>query len=590
MIRVLSQYSFNPVVTLILITALFLSACAERGQLAQAPGNTPFWFEPRANQQLDEQVAKFLAEEAAVVVLRASLQGPIDHYDLPALVNRLRQAESSLPVLLYTWNSRYLAKGNRSGKEIMRWLAQESALQMTSLKGTPMPSFGDVMNPDYRRRTVEAIVKALEQSGADGVAVDLAVRTPRFRPKPLAERCAAHPEFCGQYAQGMDALFARLDEALGERPLLYNGLWNLDRGMLDDQVELLKHADAAIVEYFGMNPREKGHSFSQDILPYLKVMQHLKAEKQLFVFGRGPWAYTDYQEDYLWQRYLYCAFLLAKQNNTLFKYHASFQVPTHVGRSGGLDVYADWRLDLGEPEGAYQLKKGLYTRKFEKGMVVVAPDDGEGGTLTLDASFYTPEGKRVQRAINLSPGEGQILFKQRLNRKSASHGIDAQSADSPLSHWQGAQLIQDEEKVPYVRLSNVTKALEGEHDLLLNPVRSLRMPATLNLKVRLREAGARVLLVAEVDDPKRRTPWVVIELAPPKKVRLKEKGNPVLFRTPPPRNAHSWPYLSGPPLTPGQWQELKIEGNKLPSQFRFQRWSHIRFVGDVDVMSVSVSK
>jgi hypothetical protein len=584
---------FKLVISLVLICALlFLTACLKKQEqlLVPTPGKGLFWLETQANQLIDEQVVNFLAKNAAVLVLRTPLQGPIDSYNRSALINHLHKAAPSLPVLLYTWVSLYFTKGGHSGTEAMDWLAKQPKLQILSLKGTPIPPFGNVMSPDYRKQVVNATIKTLDQSGADGVAIDLAFRTPRFQPEPLAKQCATYPEFCKQYARGMDILFAELSGALGERSLLYNGLWNFGKGMPDDQLKLLKHADSAIVEYFGMNPRENEHSFSKDILPYLKIMQSLEPDKQLFVFGRGPWIYTDYQEDYLWQRYLYCAFLLAKKKNTLFKYHASFQVPAHAGRSGGLDVYADWQIDLGEPEGSYQVKNGLYIRKFKKGLVVVAPDESEGGKLTLDTPVYTPEGKQIRGKVELSAGEGKLLLKKRLNGGSSAYMADAQHSDLLLNHWQDARVIKDEGRgAPYMRLSNVTKALAGEHDLLLSPIRFLRMPDILNLKVRLQEPSARVLLVAEVDDPKRCANLAVIELATEKNVPLKDKGAPVLFRAPSSKSA-GWPYIPGPRLATGQWQELKLDGNKLLQQFRFKRWSHVRFVGGVDVMYAFVSK
>jgi hypothetical protein len=265
-------------------------------------------------------------------------------------------------------------------------------------------------------------------------------------------------------------------------------------------------------------------------------------------------------------------------------------VPAYAGRSGGLDIYADWQIDLGKPEDLYRIKNGLYIRKFEKGLVVVAPDDGKGGKLTLDTPLYTPEGKQIRGKIELSSGEGELLLKKCLNEGSSAYMVDAQHSDLLSNHWQGARVIKDGEKgAPYMQLSNVKKALEGEHDLWLSPVRSLQMPNLLNLKVRLREPGARVLLVAEVDDPKRHANLAVIELAAGENVPLKDKGAPVLFRAPTTRSA-SWPYIPGPRLTAGQWQELKLDGNKLLQQFRFKRWSHVRFVGAMDVMSAFVSK
>jgi hypothetical protein len=137
--------------------------------------------------------------------------------------------------------------------------------------------------------------------------------------------------------------------------------------MLDDQQKLLPYVDAAGIEYFGLHPRRESLSLEKDAIPCIGIIQK-NPDKVFLVFWRGLWRYSDYKEDYLLQRFLYYSYLLAAGPNTLFKYHASFQVPSHAGRSGGMDVYADWKLSLGEPLGAYQRRRGLYLRRFTKGL------------------------------------------------------------------------------------------------------------------------------------------------------------------------------------------------------------------------------
>jgi hypothetical protein len=254
-------------------------------------------------------------------------------------------------VLAYGFPNR-LSVGGRSESQIMKGLDPGPALGTVEEAGNGSVTFLDVTRGDVRARMMERFKAAKQQLGVDGFALDLSVRTPVQWPGVLAKQCARAADFCPRYAAGMDAVFEDLQAALGPGAFIaYNGLFNTRAGQLDDQAKLLAHANAAAVEFFGLDPKEEKHSFSEDILPYLKIAQKLPANKPLLFFGRGSWKYTSYLRDYEWQRYLYASYLLIKRAGDAFKYHATFQAPTRKGRTGGIDVYADWDVDLGNPAG-----------------------------------------------------------------------------------------------------------------------------------------------------------------------------------------------------------------------------------------------
>ncbi|CAH9018342.1 putative glycoside hydrolase family 15 protein [Candidatus Nitrosacidococcus sp. I8] len=554
----------------------------------------PYWVQLRSNHHLDDQVVTFLTENASIIILNSKINDPIDYYQLSTIVNRLHQANSSLPVLLYTWVSHYIPTNHTTSDEMMGWLQKHPELHVFSPEGKPMEYYGDVTKLEYRSHVVDGVTNIIKQINADGIAVDLAFRTLKFRPIPLTRLCKKNAELCDQYPDGMDNIFSEVKKSLGSKLLLYNGLWNFGPGMIEDQLKLLKYADIVAIEFFGLNlvEKERKHTFSEDILPYLQVIKNLPADKKVLAFGRGFESYTDYREDYLWQRYLYCAYLLGKQENTFFKYHTSFSAPAYIGRSGGLDTYADWQIDLGNPEKEYQIKDGLYFRKFDKALVVVAPDDGKEGKLTLDTPLYTPEGKEVSGEIKIPPGTGEILLKEKRAATTDLVVIDSHNL-SLFKDWQKSEIIKDDKNLSYVKLSSTPKSMEGEHDLLLNLDRFLNSPSILNLNIRFRNSDAKALLVAEVDDPKHNTGLVVIEVASKsEELPADYIASPILFRTPFSSKIVAkkrWPYIPGPLLTTVQWHKLKLDGNKLLLHYKFKRWSHVRFVGDVDLMQVSVS-
>ncbi len=553
-------------------------------------GKVPFWLRLGDNRQLDVQARALLAERASVVVLRANPQPPPD--DLRTLVERLHSAAPGVPVLRYSWASLSERKKRKHRDPIMGWLSNASELQLRASNGKLMPAFGDVTQAQYRQRMADAIAKAVERAGTDGVAVDLAVRTPTWRPRQLARRCQTEAGFCARYGEGMDALFGQIRTTLGAGLILYNGLWNFGPGGVDDQAKLLRHADAAIVEYFGMNPGQPDHAFSIDILPYLQAMKALPGDKRLFVYGRGSWQYTDYESDYQWQRYLYAAYLLASRANTGFKYHASFQALAHTGRSGGLNTYADWKLPLGSATSDYRLRHGIYSRRFARGLVVVSPDDGKGGSFKLDKPMYSPEGEQRDGTLTLPPGTGLIL----LDRPPQSPPEGRAVALEPLGEWRAAEWTAAKDGTHYLSLASLDEDSIGEHDLLLDHEKSLDPYPALRVKLRARSAAARLLVVAEVDDPKGLAQQIVlVSRAEGDTAPVAPTASPGYRMTAAARKQGKIPHIGGPVLgpvlQPGKWQELTLDARALDlGGYSFRGWRYARLAGAIDVAAVSLQR
>ncbi|MEW6169695.1 MAG: putative glycoside hydrolase [Pseudomonadota bacterium] len=567
----------HPLQYLVATLAAFLIAwpAGTQAELRPGEGNIPFWLRLLDHGQIDARVVSVLAEDAAMVVVRTNPN------NFPSLAARTHSAAPDVPLFTYSQASQY-ALPRKRGDRTLSSLAEAPELQVRSHKGKPLTGFGDVTNPEYRDKACEILASAVAERRADGLAIDLAVRTPRPRPRPLAQRCEAEPEFCERYAKGMDALFGQLRKSLGPAPIIYNGLWNFADGMVEDQAKLLRHADAAIVEYFGLNPLEDQQAFTQDILPYLHAMQSLPEGKRLFVYGRGPWRYTDYQVDYRWQRYLYASYLLSAGRNTYFKYHASFQVPAHAGRAGGLDTYADWKLPLGDPKGDYQIRGGVYYRAFQNGLVLVAPDDGNGGTFRLDGTMYSPEGEALRGELALSPGTAMILLEGPPPSPAQSTTISL----APLQQWQAARWVEEGEQGPYLALE---EAAEGEHDLLLENERELAPAPALRLRLRPRDATAQLQIVAEVDDPKGKAERVVLVSRTGGAPDSGEKPLPQ-FRAPSIQR-YKAPFVSGPALESGEWQELRLDAGEVSvGRFTVRGWRYLRLMGPMDVAEVSIRR
>ena len=572
------------------------SSCT--GPSPEEPDNAVFWIQTIHNEALDEQSLRFVADNAGMVVLDARLDGPSPAYDYAAIVDRLHELRPGLPVLLYTWANSWYDTG-LAGSATLAGFPDLGSLLLRNAQGEPIGSkqaanyrLGDVRKREFREWMVDRIEAMVERTDTDGVALDVAMRKP--------ESCTTETEFCREYAEGMETLFSSLERNLQpETILLYNGLWSFGEGMLESQKRLLPSSDAVAIEYFGLDPLRQRSSFNGDILPYVKLMQKTP-QKTFLVFGRGPWRYTDYREDYLWQRYLYSSYLLGAGEDDLFKYHASFELPARNGRTGPLDAYADWEYDLGDPSGPYEKRGGLYLRQFSEGLVLVAPHDGLPQKFSLPEAMYTPEGKELSGELQIQPGQGLLLLSE-ASKVPRSPRKDFESPDPPFASWRWAEIHTGDGGNRYLCLSRTPEGQEQEHDLSLEPVRSLKERPRLRLRLRTTDPGAKLLARVEVDDVSKQYAYVVLETSP----RSASNHEPAAVAADIPyRSAYDVPYRRAQglkvevPYIPtdaavkpdGRWRTLDIDAGRLleGGRYSFRRWDYIRLVGSMDVDDIEV--
>ena len=612
------------------LASLFVLLCLAGAAHAD---KTPFWLALRSNPTIDKQLVEQIGPRAGIVVLRAPSEGA-QHYTFPDIVARIKAGAPGVPVLSYAWITRS-HDGGRIESYLLRGLDLGAPLaesrQEKGEKGAIR--FVDVTDSRVRRTVIERLTAERKRLGVDGFAVDVSMRTPQYQPRPVANVCAQKPGFCDLYARSMDDVFATLNASLGEPgTLLYNGLWNFQPGMLEDQARLMQAADGAAIEFFGMDPgegarqanigaqkkaqaapaaaprgpaltreeklarrqakaerearkaakaerlaRQGAHSFGHDILPYLQLLPRLPAGKPVLVFGRGTWQYTDYAADYQWQRYLYASFLLARRKEDMFKYHSSFQVPAHAGRSSGLDVYADWSVDLGDARGPFSTQGGLYQREFANGRVFVAADDGAGGSAQIPGTMYTPEGKALSGSVALAPGRALILLSS-APRIAATRRITGKQ----IASWGWSQASLSGEQA---HLQALPANEEGEHDVLLDFERSPAPFQELHIVAGPLAGDAGVLAVAEVDDPSQHQYWAIVAVG-----GGAQQAAPaaVYFRSPG-WERETWQQVQ---VAAGGAKEIVLDGPALLEKtgLHFRRWSHLRLVGNVDVSEISLAR
>jgi hypothetical protein len=572
-----------------------IAAVLEESPAAIVPNGVPnssqpkssfLWIGTDSNTIFDAQTLNLLAPRMTVTVLNAPLTGTAPKYNFASIVQGFRELNPQIALLSYAWSSRYkptarIAEVTLHGYDKLPYLILDTDGQVHyNGKGY---IFGDVTQSGYINWLGDRLSGITQQIAANGVALDLSFRTPLTT---FMACCNSDPQFCPTYATGMDQLMGQLNNTLQPGLLIYNGLWNtVPNVQLSDQVNLLKNTDGALIEYFGFDPDRNFAAFQQMVLPFLNILQTYP-NKIIMAAGRGSWEYTNYQGDYLLQRYLYASYLLGRTPNSLFKYTSSFQAPTEHGRCGGIDLYADADIALGTPNGTYQLVNGVYVRSFSLGLVLVAPNDSPASSYTLSSPYYTPEGKLLQGTITLQPGTGVLL----LNYKPATPALfqrTFEGATPPGTDWRWAQ-IQASGTNHWLHVDTASEIYE--HDLMLDWVHQLSPKTNLTLQVRSDDTAAQIQAVVEVDDPNGQTFQAVVP------VRFGNQASQaqvfLAYRSKATNTTNPMPYLTttATATADGSWHTITLSPTTVNSQgYILKRWVFVRLLGSMDVDNLAIN-
>ncbi len=582
--------AFQPGARLLIFISVICASALLCPSLSQAADTPPpnkgivFWIGSDNNGIFDALTTKFISERAGIVVLNIHKSGQYPEYDYPTIVQRFHKFARPL-IILYNWvYFRY--KTPRIGTDILDNAPEDCLLHFPNGRVFSLDRQGNIVAFNLgleacRRWLIDRNLSFMNMTQTDGLVFDMAVRSPY---KELSSICGARPDICRDYPKLIDGYFDSLHRNMQNKLLLYNALSNVEENEIADQIKLLEYTDGAGIEHFGMVPYKKRSDFKRDILPYLDAVQH-HPDKYFLFFGRGPYAYTDYTVDYLSQRYLFCWYCLIANSRTFFKYHSVFQVPPDPYRAGGLDVYGDWDLTLGQPDGQYSVRGELYSRKFANGLVLVVPDSAQTPEFfQVPGTLFTPEGIAVSGGIKVMPGQGLLLLNEK-PKPARPLQVSFEKLEGVLD-WPFAK-ISHEDSTVFLHTDKLPEGRLWEHDLLLDPVRTLSPPGILGMKLRLRDRDAELLLVAEVDDQQRKVDHVVFRVADgdPKNTHAVQNAS-LSFRSP--EGARSIPVIECKTLSPGQsWQNLRIDGPTdmtATKRFTFRRWSFVRFVGSLDLV------
>jgi len=203
-----------------------------------------------------------------------------------------------------------------------------------------------------------------------------------------------------RWQAGITALLHQAKRELGSKPLYYNGVDRrggdssfasvADGGMMEEAF----HSSGVKANWF--EPPERWKLFLDRIVSYQGQ------GKTILVQSGG--SHQDDREDERVVMFCYASYLLGKGDlssfNFAWEYDALFRPPA-------------WSVDLGRPREPYRvLSDGLYSRKFERGRVLVRPPLGEGyrqgkaGTHTFQGRY-----RRLRLDGSLEPPAHEVTLE-----------------------------------------------------------------------------------------------------------------------------------------------------------------------------------
>lgn len=480
-----------------------------------------FWLGMHNNETMTPGMVQWLGERASFIVIRGQIKGLDPYYDYRAIIQRCKQQAPDVPVLIYdraqdAGKSSLESIDRENGDEVLahpEWLLRNrdgSYFAPRPGRNDDATDFHvDPTNPQFRQYIAEYLAGAIRRYGADGVAVDSYSKFVPLYFGDLGRLMNGERLANGGYEEGTAAMTAAIKQAIGpDKLFIFNSLGhNAPPHMkLDIQATLLPFADGASEEWFGFerSGNEKDH-FDLTILDAIRTMA-AHPDKIIAIYGRCPRSvYTGYDEDYQYQRYDLACYLLGMTPLSTFKYHVSFQATIMPRqRTNGFDYYRDYDLDLGKPLGGFTESGGAYLRRFEKALVAVAPIHRGAKRVILEGTWFNPEGRRVEGALDLADGQGMILLRQPLQPEPARVMIDDFENGDARAWREGARddktEVLQEGSNRFLRAELSPSAFRPYHERRVQPIRSLTPYGRLDFRIRTRDTAGAVMVRLEVDD------------------------------------------------------------------------------------------
>src|SRR6266542_2664689 len=317
------------------------------------------------------------------------------------------------------------------------------------LRNTGEPRYNDgllwmnITHAGFRAAIVQHLADEVRNSGCDGLAID-SHHWDLAGPKPIKDGAT----LSANWQAGAIAVLEELKDELGlNYTIMFNGLWGFNgEEQAVKQAEMLDSADGIAVEFFGVD----GHGQAGSDEPGAEWQLFVgNLNTQLMAMGRGKYAsingqrhsgvYADYADDYAAGLYCYANFLLGPLDPKHGFHYGNFQcTKTARERSGGYDYFDFQDLHLGRRrKGLVKASVNGKSRRFERGIVLIAPTAGGIQNFALDRTYYTMAGQPVGPGRRrVGAGTAEILLAGRPTPPPENLNVYAMSRTAgPKTEW-----------------------------------------------------------------------------------------------------------------------------------------------------------
>jgi len=274
--------------------------------------------------------------------------------------------------------------------------------------GNPIRSGGGLSNPgeywpdpgnsEWQDYFVEKVDKLLQDSGGqwDGILFDQFIGTldghVRYARTAQPVNYATDVEYQAAYLEFFKAVTSRLPIPI---------IVNMEGAAIVRRPEFV--AEVALAAGGAENEIFPEEMPVEDLRPYLETVQALPPTVHIRINSK-PAGYAGGADDTLFA--YYCYLLIASRDREVYWTY----------KEGTSDVphywYREFDLDLGDPLGNIQFGESIWSREFERAMVIVNPDD-QPATATWDATtaMLDVTGKPLESPLTLPGRSAMLLIK-----------------------------------------------------------------------------------------------------------------------------------------------------------------------------------
>ncbi|RLF57289.1 MAG: hypothetical protein DRN27_08090, partial [Thermoplasmata archaeon] len=160
---------------------------------------------------------------------------------------------------------------------------------------------------------------------------------------------------------------------LSDKLVVFNGV-----GWYNDEEQNLNVTDGGLWEVWAFRPTLNRYLGEEEWKRALEMTQQYKDNKKIVLVSKKPGLTEDIQT----RMFLLSSYLLVNNKNVSLQ-----MIDYSYSPNGKMQYYPEYDIDLGMPLGDYTEHNGIYKREFEKGIVLVNPDNSQSKSYSLDKEY-----------------------------------------------------------------------------------------------------------------------------------------------------------------------------------------------------------